>query len=67
MRRACSCIRGRSARKMHFCPSDLKQGTDPTVHGNLEAEILPYLRAGIDGFFTDNADLGFKAREAFIQ
>jgi glycerophosphoryl diester phosphodiesterase len=33
----------------------------------LDAEILAYLRAGIDGFFTDNADLGFKAREAFIQ
>ena len=25
------------------------------------------LRAGIDGFFTDNADLGFKAREAFLK
>jgi glycerophosphoryl diester phosphodiesterase len=50
-----------------FLPSDLKQGSDPTVHGNLDAEILAYLRAGIDGFFTDNADLGFKAREAFIQ
>jgi glycerophosphoryl diester phosphodiesterase len=50
-----------------FLPTDLKQGTDPTVHGNLEAELLPYLRAGIDGFFTDNADLGCKTREAFIQ
>ena len=50
-----------------FLPANLKQGTDPTVHGDLEAEILPYLRAGIDGFFTDNADLGFKAREAFIK
>ena len=50
-----------------FLPSNPQQGTDPTVHGNLDAEILPYLRAGIDGFFTDNADLGFKAREAFIK
>jgi glycerophosphoryl diester phosphodiesterase len=50
-----------------FLPTDLKQGSDPTVHGNLAAELLPYLRAGIDGFFTDNADLGCKAREAFIQ
>jgi glycerophosphoryl diester phosphodiesterase len=37
------------------------------VHGDLESEILPYLRAGIDGFFTDNADVGFKARETFLQ
>jgi glycerophosphoryl diester phosphodiesterase len=50
-----------------FLPSNLKQGADPTVHGDLNSEILPYLRAGIDGFFTDNADLGFKAREAFIK
>jgi glycerophosphoryl diester phosphodiesterase len=50
-----------------FLPTNLKQGTDPTVHGDLEAELLPYLRAGIDGFFTDNADLGFKAREAFLK
>jgi glycerophosphoryl diester phosphodiesterase len=50
-----------------FLPSNLLQGTDPTAHGDLESEILPYLRAGIDGFFTDNADVGCKARETFIQ
>jgi glycerophosphoryl diester phosphodiesterase len=50
-----------------FLPSNLLQGTDPTAHGDLESEILPYLRAGIDGFFTDNADVGFKARETFLQ
>ena len=50
-----------------FLPANLQQGTDPTVHGDLAAELLPYLRAGIDGFFTDNADLGFKAREAFLK
>ena len=50
-----------------FLPTNLQRGTAPTVHGDLEAEILPYLRAGIDGFFTDNADLGYKAREAFLK
>jgi glycerophosphoryl diester phosphodiesterase len=42
------------------------RGTDPTAHGDLESEILPYLRAGVDGFFTDNADVGFRAREDFL-
>ncbi|HEX4674466.1 MAG TPA: glycerophosphodiester phosphodiesterase [Steroidobacteraceae bacterium] len=50
----------------YFLPSNLLRGTDPGAHGNLESEILPYLRAGIDGFFTDNADVGFKAREEFL-
>jgi glycerophosphoryl diester phosphodiesterase len=50
----------------YFLPSNLVRGTDPTAHGNLESEILPYLRAGIDGFFTDNADVGFKTREEFL-
>ena len=50
-----------------FLPGNFKQGADPTAHGNLEGEIRQYLRTGIDGFFTDNADIGFRAREAFIQ
>ncbi len=50
----------------YFLPSNLLRGTDPGAHGNLESEILPYLRAGIDGFFTDNADVGFEAREEFL-
>ncbi len=50
-----------------FLPSNLQRGTDPTLQGDLAAEIHQYLRAGIDGFFTDNADVGFRAREAFIQ
>jgi hypothetical protein len=29
--------------------------------------LLTYLRAGIDGFFTDQADVGVSARAAFLR
>jgi glycerophosphoryl diester phosphodiesterase len=45
-----------------FLPKDRQRGTAPTNHGDLAGELLPYLRAGIDGFFTDQADQGFRAR-----
>jgi glycerophosphoryl diester phosphodiesterase len=45
-----------------FLPSNLQRGTTPAEYGDLAGEILPYLRAGIDGFFTDQADLGWRAR-----
>jgi glycerophosphoryl diester phosphodiesterase len=49
-----------------FLPINLRIGTDPNARGNLEAEIRAYLDAGIDGFFTDNSDVGVKARDAFV-
>ncbi len=49
-----------------FLPVNLRIGTDPNARGNLEAEIRAYLDAGIDGFFTDNTDVGVKARDAFV-
>jgi glycerophosphoryl diester phosphodiesterase len=45
-----------------FLPTALQRGSAPDNHGDLAAELLPYLRAGIDGFFTDQADLGVRAR-----
>jgi glycerophosphoryl diester phosphodiesterase len=45
-----------------FLPKDQQRGSAPTDHGDLAGELLPYLRAGIDGFFTDQADQGFRAR-----
>jgi glycerophosphoryl diester phosphodiesterase len=33
-------------------------GTDPTATGDLVREIDAFLAAGMDGFFTDNPDLG---------
>jgi len=49
-----------------FLPVNLHKGFAPTVFGNFEAELLAYLNTGMDGFFTDQADLGFRARAAFL-
>jgi glycerophosphoryl diester phosphodiesterase len=44
-----------------FLPADLRNGADPTARGDLAAEISTFLDTGIDGFFTDNPDIGAKA------
>jgi glycerophosphoryl diester phosphodiesterase len=49
-----------------FLPPDLRAGTDPAVHGNLEAEIRRYLERGIDGFFVDFPAVGVRVRDAYI-
>lgn len=45
-----------------FLPDDYRTGTPPAAHGRLAAEIARYLATGIDGFFTDFADIGVAAR-----
>jgi glycerophosphoryl diester phosphodiesterase len=50
-----------------FLPMNLHKGLAPTAFGNVEEELLAYLRTGMDGFFTDQADLGVRARAAFIR
>lgn len=47
-----------------FLPSNLRVGADPHTFGNLDAELRAFLAAGIDGFFTDHADLGVRARDS---
>jgi glycerophosphoryl diester phosphodiesterase len=49
-----------------FLPPNLRIGADPNGRGDLQAEIKMFLDAGIDGFFTDNTDVGVKARGAFV-
>jgi glycerophosphoryl diester phosphodiesterase len=51
----------------HFLPKDMTRGPAPSQSGDLESELLAYLRTGMDGFFTDQPDLGFKARTKFLQ
>ena len=41
-----------------FLPPGLRRGAQPQAHGDLAAELAAYLAAGIDGFFTDQPDLG---------
>jgi len=49
-----------------FLPKDLRSGPEPHQLGNLEDELKAYLNAGLDGFFTDHADFGVRARDVFV-
>jgi glycerophosphoryl diester phosphodiesterase len=45
-----------------FLPVDYQRGTVPSDYGRAIDEQVTYLRAGIDGLFTDQADIGVLAR-----
>jgi glycerophosphoryl diester phosphodiesterase len=47
-----------------FLPEDLRSGDAASAHGNLEEEIIRYIRRGIDGFFTDFPAIGVHVRDA---
>jgi glycerophosphoryl diester phosphodiesterase len=49
-----------------FLPKDLRSDADPHRLGDLKGELKAYLNAGLDGFFTDHADYGVQARDAFL-
>ena len=51
----------------NFLPKNMVRGSTPTAFGDIQAELLAYLRTGMDGFFTDQADQGFQARATFLQ
>ncbi len=44
-----------------YLPRELRAGA------GLEAELHAYLRAGVDGFFTDHPDIGVRARDSFVR
>lgn len=50
-----------------FLPAEYRFGTDPTVHGDLAAEVRKFLATGLDGVFTDHPNLGVLARDAYVQ
>lgn len=52
-----------------FLPADLRHGdvASPSARGDLAAEITMFLRAGIDGFFTDDPAIGRAALDAFTK
>jgi glycerophosphoryl diester phosphodiesterase len=50
----------------YFLPRELRRGTAASAHGDLQGEIVAFLASGIDGFFTDQPDLGVAARSAFL-
>jgi glycerophosphoryl diester phosphodiesterase len=45
-------------RENRFLPTQFRSGADPEAPGDLVGEIRAFLAAGMDGFFTDNPDLG---------
>jgi glycerophosphoryl diester phosphodiesterase len=49
-----------------FLPKEFQRGTVASQYGDLQGELLAYLRTGIDGFFTDQPDIGVAARDAFL-
>ena len=50
-----------------FLPADYRRGTTDSDYGRVIDEMTVYLQTGIDGFFTDQADIGVLARDAFAQ
>jgi glycerophosphoryl diester phosphodiesterase len=48
-----------------FLPASLRSSDDPNALGDGEGEIAAFLATGVDGFFTDQADAGVRARDAF--
>ncbi|MET0866272.1 MAG: glycerophosphodiester phosphodiesterase [Nakamurella sp.] len=49
-----------------FLPTNLKRGTNPAAYGSVIDEMTTFLNTGIDGFFTDQADIGILARDRFV-
>ena len=45
-------------RENQFLPTEFRSSDDPNAPGNLAGEIRVFLEAGMDGFFTDNPDIG---------
>jgi glycerophosphoryl diester phosphodiesterase len=45
-----------------FLPADYRVGTDPNAYGRAIDEQITFLDAGLDGLFTDQADIGVLAR-----
>ncbi|KPI03510.1 glycerophosphoryl diester phosphodiesterase [Actinobacteria bacterium OV450] len=48
-----------------FLPAEYRKGADPTAYGDAFGAFKTYFEQGIDGIFTDNADTGLLAAEAF--
>jgi glycerophosphoryl diester phosphodiesterase len=46
-----------------FLPLELRSSTVPAEYGDLFGEITQFFGLGVDGIFTDNADIGVEARD----
>jgi glycerophosphoryl diester phosphodiesterase len=50
-----------------FLPNDFKSSSDPIAYGDMDAEIKRFLELGLDGFFTDQPDIGLNVRDDFVR
>jgi glycerophosphoryl diester phosphodiesterase len=50
-----------------FLPADLQVGTNPNDYGRAIDEDVIFMRAGIDGLFCDQPDVGIEARAEFLR
>jgi glycerophosphoryl diester phosphodiesterase len=50
-------------RENQFLPLELRSSANANQPGDLKAEIRQFFALGVDGVFTDNADIGVAARE----
>jgi len=49
-----------------FLPADFRSAGPPEARGDLAGEAQAFLKAGIDGFFADQPEIGVRARDAFL-
>ncbi len=49
-----------------FLPMDFRSSSDPIAYGDMDAEIKRFLELGLDGFFTDQPNIGVSARDDFV-
>jgi glycerophosphoryl diester phosphodiesterase len=50
----------------NFLPKFFSSSDNPAALGNLAGEIAAFLTTDIDGFFSDQPDIGVKARDAYL-
>lgn len=50
-----------------FLPAQLRSAGTDADRGDLEGELRCFLAAGVDGLFTDQPDIGVRARDAFLE
>jgi glycerophosphoryl diester phosphodiesterase len=49
-----------------FLPSEFRRAGSEADLGDLDGELATFLALGMDGFFTDQANIGVRARDAFV-
>lgn len=54
-------------RENNFLPADLRSSATRSASGALDQEIAVYLRAGVDGIFSDNPDIAVEVRRQMTE